>query len=146
MKRIVEFDVNAEHYTVDACFVWCFDQRFECLVTGVMDYYGFTKIDPVNVAGGVKDLSAGSSYSRQYLLNQIGASIKLHGAKNIVLMAHDNCGAYGRPADCEEATQAFYRSELDRGANIVEGYLEKKRLTDIRIIKIYADFKGAFEV
>ncbi|MBI3632367.1 MAG: hypothetical protein HY225_02875 [Candidatus Vogelbacteria bacterium] len=148
MKRIVDFDVSAEHYTVDAVVVWCFDRRFECLETGVKDYYGFKTVDPVYVAGGAKDLVSGSTYSRNYLLNQIHAAIKFHDARNVVLMTHANCAAYGKQfVDNDEAEVAFYRGELNRAEEVVERFLKKNGLReDVRIIKVYADFKGAFEV
>ena len=146
MKKIVNFDVNAEHYIVDAVFVWCFDQRFEGLENGVREYYGFGRIDPVNVAGGVKDISSGSYYSKKYLLEQIDASIKLHDAKSVVLMAHVTCGAYGRTFDTNEKDRTFYCKELEEGERIVSRHLRQKGLAHIRIIKIYADFTGAFEV
>lgn len=145
MKRIVEARLNDAHYTVDACFIWCFDQRFEGLVTGVMKHYEFNRIDPVNVAGGVKDLADGSIYSRTYLLNQIDAAVKLHKAKNVVLMAHTNCGAYGKHFDSDEEALAFYSKQLSIGADIVEKHLKKKGIL-AKIIKIYADFKGAIEL
>ena len=145
MNRIVEAALDGAHYTVDACFIWCFDRRFEGLVTGVMKHYGFTKIDPVNVAGGIKDLADGSLYSRNYLLNQIDAAVRLHGAKNVVLMAHYNCGAYGKHFANDLAALEFYAEQIEIAANIVRNHLKKKN-PDVKVIKVYCDFMGAIEL
>ena len=57
--------------------------------------------DLVSVAGSGRDLlySAGGS---DFLLKQITKSIALHNIGEIIVFAHDNCGAYGISSDKEE--------------------------------------------
>lgn len=50
--------------------------------------------DLVSCAGSAKDL-LGQAGERDFLLKQIALSQELHQTKNIVVIYHDNCGAYG---------------------------------------------------
>ncbi|OIO49131.1 MAG: hypothetical protein AUJ36_02860 [Parcubacteria group bacterium CG1_02_41_26] len=59
--------------------------------------------DLVSCAGSAKDM-LGSEAERDFLLKQITLSQKLHQIKNIVVLYHDNCGAYGIVDPIEETT------------------------------------------
>ncbi|MCX6789402.1 MAG: hypothetical protein NTZ42_02220 [Candidatus Gribaldobacteria bacterium] len=59
--------------------------------------------DLVSCAGSAKDL-LGNETERDFLLKQITLSQKLHQTKNIVVLYHDNCGAYGIADPVEEVT------------------------------------------
>lgn len=59
--------------------------------------------DLVSCAGSAKDL-LGNEAERDFLLKQITLSQKLHQTKNVVVLYHDNCGAYGITDPAEEAT------------------------------------------
>lgn len=76
--------------------------------------------DLVSCAGSAKDL-LGTDPERDFLLKQITLSQKLHQTKNVVVLCHDNCGAYG----IEDANQemAAQQNDLARAkAMVVEQF------------------------
>ena len=93
MEKIVPYNSQREHYTADACVVWCFDHRFSDLLGKFSKK--FKNFDLVKIAGGAKALAGDASPDRDFVLNQIKTSIRLHGVKRVVLMLHRDCGAYG---------------------------------------------------
>jgi carbonic anhydrase len=112
MEKIISYDTLKGSYVADACIVWCFDDRF----TGLLREFtkGMENFDLVKVAGGAKALAEGPSPARDFLTDQVAVSIRLHGAKKVMLMLHEDCGAYGgskRFAD-GETEQNFYISQL----------------------------------
>jgi carbonic anhydrase len=135
----VTFDSPKEHYTADACVVWCFDDRFYKLLKAFGKQEGFAHIDLVKIAGGAKALAStdAASPDRDFVLNQIKTSARLHGTKRVVLMLHRDCGAYGGSkgfADAEaerdelvkqlHQTRDFVKKELQDGPGIsVDAYL-----------------------
>lgn len=60
---------------------------------------GEKQYDRVALAGGVKN--------RDVILGQVDISVRLHGIKKVVLMNHEDCGAYG-----QEGTLEKHREEL----------------------------------
>lgn len=63
--------------------------------------------DLVSVAGAGKDLLSPDAAEKEFILKQIRISKKLHEIKNIYILMHDNCGAYGiADAAQEEKTQS----------------------------------------
>ncbi len=51
--------------------------------------------DLVSAAGAGKDLLSAKPGEADFLLKQIELSQKLHGITEVVMLYHDNCGAYG---------------------------------------------------
>jgi carbonic anhydrase len=148
MELLVKFESLKEHYTADACVVWCFDDRFYKLLKAFGKQEGFAHIDLVKIAGGAKALASVESASpdHDFVLNQIKTSARLHGTKRVVLMLHRDCGAYGgsksfADAEAEKAelvkqlhqAQDFVRKELQDGSGIsVDAY--------------FADFDGLYAI
>lgn len=67
--------------------VSCIDFRIQRIVEEwARERLGERQYDRVAVAGGVKDLPS--------ILKQIDLSVKLHNIKKVVLMNHEDCGAY----------------------------------------------------
>ena len=93
MKKILDFKTDSAHYSADVCLAWCFDDRFTPVMHELLKQFGHA--DVVKSAGGAKALAGGESPERDFVFNQIAASIRLHAAKEIVLMVHVDCGAYG---------------------------------------------------
>ncbi len=75
-------------HTCDSIVISCIDFRFQKYIRTWLDenLKGQT-FDYVGFAGGVKDLPI--------ILNQIGISVKLHNIHEVILMNHEECGAYG---------------------------------------------------
>lgn len=140
MEKILSYDTLKGHYEAEACVVWCFDDRF----TGLL--WEFTKdmenFDLVKVAGGAKALAEGASPARDFVQEQVATSLRLHGAKKVVLMLHEDCGAYGgskRFAD-KETEQVFYVSQLDIAQDFVESFVG-----DVPVETYYGTFDGLYQ-
>ena len=52
--------------------------------------------DPIKIAGGAKVLASPEREAdREFVLDQIRKSMRLHGTRRVILMVHSDCGAYG---------------------------------------------------
>lgn len=139
MEKIVSFDSPREHYTADACVVWCFDDRF----SGLLNAFArdFKNYDLVKIAGGAKALAGDASSERDFVLDQIRKSIKLHGTKRIMLMLHRDCGAYGGSksfADLDTETKN-QMSQLAVAKQFLIG-----EIPDVPIDTCFAEFDGLY--
>ena len=144
MLRYITQKVQQQQYTASACAVWCFDARFGRLARLFEDYQT-ALVDFVAVAGGAKGL-AEEGPAREYILRQIDASLQLHRPGQIVLMVHEDCGAYGKHFDNQETTRNFYAAELQQASAVVRGFLDGKGMNAVFVKKLYADFEGLWEV
>lgn len=66
----------------------------------------------------------------------IGVPVKLHHVKKIIIVNHQDCGAYGGSANFknnEKAEQEFHEMELKKAKNILTGMYPEKE-----IILLYA--------
>ena len=103
--------------------------------------------------GGVFDFRTGvgsskaiiaSEDDRESFFNVVKTSVKLHGIKEIWLIDHIDCGAYGgseRFHDDEPAEQDFHKKKLIEAAEIVE-----KEFPDLKIRKFFVLWDGVVEV
>lgn len=113
MKQLFRLKVLQDHYRAEACLVWCFDQRFSRSLRKLLQIRRWSKYDLVMVAGGAKSLISRSDESeRRFVLDQVTKSLKLHHAKRIVLMLHQDCGAYGG-SSAFPAGEELHRLEND---------------------------------
>ena len=141
MKHVLKHEVSKEHYQSDACIVWCFDNRFSELLDVFTRQEKFRDTDVVEIAGGIKDIANPSRQDeREYVLGQIEKSVRLHKTPLIVLMAHNNCGAYGGTEDV-----AFYEQELRKAKKLVEEHLAQRNM-QARVSAYFADFDGLHEL
>jgi carbonic anhydrase len=139
---IVKFKTRAEHYIADACVVWCYDDRFYKLLKAFGKKQGFKNIDLVKIAGGAKALATEEATpDRDFVINQIKTSVRLHGTKRVVLMLHRDCGAYGGSKSFEnpEAERAHYESQLRTACDFV-----KKEVPAVPVDAYFADFDGLY--
>jgi carbonic anhydrase len=140
----VKFDSSREHYTADACVVWCYDDRFYKLLKAFGKQEGFAHIDLVKIAGGAKALAGEASSDRDFVLNQIKTSTRLHGTKCVILMLHRDCGAYG-------GSKSFPGADVEKEELIKQLHqaqdLVKKELSDVAGLVVdacFADFDGLY--
>jgi len=108
---------------------------------------GWKNFDLIKIAGGVRDIGTmGNDLEKNYVLSQIGKSLKLHHSPEVFLMAHYNCGAFAReqmdPTDDEDR---FFGEELSRGKEVVEEYLRSNNLS-AKVRLLLCDFKNIYEV
>ncbi len=93
---IFEYKSSMGHYTADAFTVRCVDDRFGPLMGDFIRELGLEHVDPKSPAGGAKIFSSPEKESdREYMLRELGISIKLHHVKKVMLFSHHDCGAYG---------------------------------------------------
>jgi carbonic anhydrase len=145
MRKIFHFDSPRERYQCDAAVVWCFDNRFETVLRKLLKRLGIVYFDPIRIAGGTKYLaSPDGETSRQFVLQQIRTSIGLHGTRNVILMLHSDCGAYGGLAAFAGDPDKEARNhcaELQRAAS----YL-RSQIPELVVKPYFVDFEGVWEI
>jgi hypothetical protein len=130
-----------EHYSADACILWCFDYRFSGLLAKFSK--NFKRIDLVKIAGGAKALAGGASPDRDFVVGQIKTSVRLHGTKRIILMLHRDCGAYGGSKSFADLDTE--KSELANQLAVAKDFL-KKEVPGVPVDVYFADFDGLYAV
>src|ERR1700734_4033601 len=96
MKKVFHFDSPRERYQCDAAVLWCFDNRFDLGFRKFLNRIGVKNSDPIRVAGGAKCLASPERETdREFVLEQIRTSMRLHDTRRVILMVHSDCGAYG---------------------------------------------------
>ena len=141
MKKLFHFDSPRERYTCDAAIIWCFDNRFDVAFRKFLQRIGVVYSDPIKIAGGAKSLASPAKESdRQFVVDQIRTSIKLHETKRAILMLHSDCGAYGGLEAFHGDPMAEFRNhrdELHRAA----AYL-KTAIPEINVEVYFVNFEG----
>jgi len=144
MKKVFHFEALRENYHCDAAVVWCFDNRFELGFRKFLKRSGIVKTDLIKVAGGAKSLASPPHESdRQFILDQIRTSMRLHSTRRVILMLHSDCGAYG-------GLQAFGgdpKTEADHHCGELKDAAASLRasLPDIEVQGYFVDFEGIWE-
>lgn len=101
-------------HTCQAIVFNCMDFRFHSAIrdflvsNGLKDNY-----DLVSLAGITKGLVEGDKSSTELILKQIEISQKLHGIKEVVLIHHMDCGAYGGHKAFENLQAEHDKQEQD---------------------------------
>lgn len=144
MRKIFHFASPRERYTADAAVVWCFDHRFDLVLHKLLKKIGVERFDPILVAGGAKNLSSPETENdRQFVLDQIRSSMRLHGTKNVILMLHSDCGAYGglNAFNNDTASEAEnHRQEMHKAVAALKG-----KIPEVEIRSFFVDFEGVWE-
>ncbi len=145
MKIVFPFHASRERYTCDAAVVWCFDHRFNDGFTQFLRQKGVQFPDPIKIAGGAKSLASPENEAeREFVLEQIRKSIRLHQTRRVILKLHSDCGAYGglEAFGNDRAREAeHHQQELRRAAAFLA-----KTFPGIEIEAYYVDFDGVWEV
>jgi carbonic anhydrase len=143
MGPFVKFESSKEHYMADACVVWCFDDRFYKLLKAFGKQEGFAHIDLVKIAGGAKALAGEASPDRDFVVNQIKTSVRLHGTKRIILMLHRDCGAYGGSKSFPDADseRTYFEGQLRVTREFMTG-----EIASVPIDAYFADFDGLYHI
>ena len=143
MRKVFHFESPREAYQCDAAIVWCFDNRFELGFRKFLKKIGVTYSDPIKIAGGAKSLaSPGQESDRDFVLDQVRTSIRLHGTRRVILMLHSDCGAYGGLAafgNDRAAEVANHKRELRRAAQALH-----RAIPEISVDAYYVDFEGVW--
>jgi carbonic anhydrase len=106
----------------------CIDFRIQKKVKQFMEDENLPDdCDVVSVAGASKDID--------FLLGQIGISVRLHETKEVILANHTDCGAYGGSSKFSsiEEEKKFHIGEMEKAKAAI---LEKYPQLSVRIILI----------
>jgi carbonic anhydrase len=146
MNKVFHFDAPREKYHCDAAIVWCFDNRFELGFRKFLKRIGVVNSDPIKVAGGAKCLASPDQESeREFVLEQIRKSMRLHGTRRVILMLHSDCGAYGGLANGfgndPAAEKVYHRDELARAADCLG-----QAIPGVQVEGFFVDFEGVWSV
>ena len=144
VKKVFHFDAPRERYQCDAAIIWCFDNRFELGFRKFLKRLGVVNSDPIKIAGGAKSLASPELESeREFVLEQIRKSMRLHGTRRVILMLHSDCGAYGGLAGGfggdAPAEAAFHHAELQRAAQNLE-----RAIPGVAVEGYFVDFEGVW--
>lgn len=101
----------ASIHACEALAVHCIDFRIQRFLNEYLERRFPGAYDRVALAGGVKE----------FPLEQCGTSVRLHGPKTILLIQHEDCGAYGGSGALGEfpAELAFQKEELQKAERTV---------------------------
>jgi carbonic anhydrase len=142
---VFHFEAPRENYHCDAAILWCFDHRFDLGCRKFLKRIGVANSDPIKVAGGAKCLASPEHEAeREFVLEQIRTSMRLHGTSRVILMVHSDCGAYGGLAGGfggdAQAEAAHHQRELARAAaNLLE------TIPGIEVQGYFVDFEGVWD-
>jgi hypothetical protein len=145
VKKVFHFDSPRERYSCDAAVLWCFDNRFDLGFHKFLKRIGVVYSDPIKIAGGAKSLASPElETDREFVLEQIRKSMRLHDTKRVILMVHSDCGAYGGLAEGfggdAQAESAHHQRELAlAAANLA------KAIPGIEIQAYFVDFEGIWD-
>jgi carbonic anhydrase len=121
--KVFHFDSSPDPYVADAAVLCCFDERIRLVVNKFLRKIGVLRPDMIIVAGGAKTLASPSKdYDRDFVLEQMRLSIRLHQPPRVILMNHSDCGTYGGLAffNNDPALEMTRQSEeLARAARVV---------------------------
>lgn len=145
MKKVFHFDAPREKYHCDAAILWCFDNRFELGFRKFLKRIGVVNSDPIKIAGGAKVLvSPDHESDREFVLEQIRKSIRLHGTRRVILMLHSDCGAYGGLAQAfrgdATAEASHHEADLCRATENL-----KAAIPEIEVQGYFVDFEGIWD-
>lgn len=145
MQKLFYFDSPFERYKCDAAVVWCFDNRFELVLRKLLKRLEVGFFDPIRIAGGAKFLASPDRESdREFVLEQIRLSMRLHQTRSVILMLHSDCGAYGGLAAFggDAQKEALHHSlELQNAAS----YL-LSQIPELTVRPFFVDFEGVWEI
>jgi len=136
MDKLFHFDSPQEVYTADACVISCFDARFDVAVRKFLKRRGIVIFDHVKIPGSAKSLAAPEyEGDRDFVLRMVRTSMRLHHPARVVILAHNDCGAYpGIPVDVVSA-------DLVRAAQVLLA-----AEPSLSVECYFADFDGVYSV
>ncbi len=127
------YNLVMEHEENISIVLSCIDYRFWPDALPKLEKK-FGTFDLIELAGGSKNLaSPASEADRRAILESIQASVGLHGAKQLILTNHTDCGAYGgsEAFNSQEDEIEFHQSELKKAASII-----RKTFPDLEVQRV----------
>lgn len=145
MNRDFYYASSSAPYVADAAVLCCFDQRIRVAVNEFLQRRGILKPDMIVVAGGAKTLaSPRNDFERDFILEQVRLSIRLHQTSRMFLMSHSDCATYGGLQAFNgdhELEKTHHESELTRGSELL-----KANFPGLDVERFFVTFEGIFSV
>lgn len=124
-----EIKKNNFMHTCDAVTITCIDFRFQkFLEDWLHENIGINNYDRVALAGGV--------FNFDEIAKQAEVSHRLHAIKKVILINHEDCGAYGK-----EGTKEKHIADLTNAAAKLS-----EKLPSLKIATYYLHLDGAMEI
>jgi len=115
-------------HTCEAIIVTCIDFRFQEYINNwIAENFQPKTYDRVAIAGGVFDLDC--------VMKQVEISHRSHHIKKVILINHEDCGAYG-----QNGTHEQHIKDLEEAKSKLETLYE-----NLDIETIYLHLDGTFE-
>ena len=115
-------------HTCEVVVVHCIDFRLQHFLNDwLMERFGIQNYDRISWAGGVRDFV--------YIQGQVDISRRLHQIKKVVLVNHEDCGAYG-----STGTKERHINDLNYAERMI-----KTQYGDVDVEKYYLHINGEFE-
>ena len=145
MDKIFHFDSPPEAYVADAAVLCCFDERIRLVTNKFLQRQGILRPDMIVVAGGAKTLaSPRNDFERDFILEQVRMSIRLHRTTRMFLMSHSDCATYGGLAAFDhdrEREARHHQQELQHAAKLV-----KENFPELAVSCFFVTFEGVHAV
>jgi carbonic anhydrase len=145
MRKVFHFDSPDSPYVADAAVLCCFDYRIGTAVRKFLKKQAIARADMIVVAGGAKTLaSPRNDFERDFILEQVRMSIRLHQTERVLVLSHSDCATYGGLAHFQGDRQDeadHHRSELLRA-----GELLTSNFPGISVEPYFVKFDGIWEV
>lgn len=121
-------------HTAEAIVITCIDFRFQEYINNwISENFKPKTFDRVAFAGGVKNLDI--------IMGQIEIAHRLHHIKKVVLVNHEDCGAYGQEnfPDSQAEHKKHEKDLKEAGLRV------KKTYPNLEVESYYLYLDGAFE-
>ena len=145
MQKVFHYDSPPGQYVADAAVLCCFDQRIRLAISKFLESQDVLRPDMIVVAGGAKTLaSPRNDFERDFILEQVRMSIRLHKTQRMFLMSHSDCATYGGLAAFEGdrgREAGHHQQELLRAAELV-----KTNFPDLAVTCFFVNFDGVHAV
>ena len=127
-----------------ACIIFCMDFRLNGALTAFLSAQKLDKdgADIIRVAGAAKSLARPNDpRDRDFLLEQLATSGRLHGTRQVYLVNHEDCGAYGlEQVPDSDAELALHSRDLRAGRALLQ-----ERFPTIEVLTYFMRLDGRAE-
>jgi hypothetical protein len=145
MQKVFHFDSPPEQYIADAAVLCCFDQRVREATREFLLREAVLRPDMIVVAGGARTLaSPRNDFERDFILEQVRMSIRLHRTQRMFLMSHSDCATYGGLVafDGDRGREVrHHEQELQRAAALV-----RANFPELTVACFFVNFDGVHAV
>ena len=121
--------MDNNHVSCPAVVVYCIDFRFRGFLNRYFDERFPKGYDLISLAGGIKSLIEDGTVDN-FELTQLQLSDHLHHPQVIVLVQHEDCGAYGGSKQFQSPEQEleFQRKQLETARTLLHGHFPEQHI------------------